>query len=932
MPSGGDHVPGRSPGPLAGGRPDGDAAASSPATAVEAAARALRADPARLAAARRLSPGGTTLPGLDQLAHLATQLLGAPSAQISLLTDVEAIAGGVGPQAGRAGEQGPLGQALCSLTAASGAPLAIADTRADPRVADLDPVSSGVVGSYLGIPLAAGGGDVVGAVCVGGPDPRAWSEQDVALLEQIGAAAAAELELAALSGEHVADRALLQLTVDAAQLGTFDLDLVTGRLSMNERLLQLSGLTPETFDGTPEDVYSRIHPDDREAAVAAVRAVTAAGGVYAAEYRILDPDGSTRWLAARGSTLPAGGPGPDGAPVRLLGVVHDITAVREGAQRVEEILDSMAVAYLAVDAGWTITYANVEGERIAATPREELIGRSFWEAFPATVGTVFEDGYRRAVTTGETVTFDAFYPAPLDVWVEVRAVPGNGGLGLYFLDITARKTAQRSAEDARRTAEAANTRLALLAATSRQMSETLEAEQAVARLAELVVPALGDWCVISLLDDDTPARTSASARAGTAAGRPERLRRGLHDAGSWHHDERLRPLVEEYAAHRLEELTDAAFVWRSLRQARPVLVPDATRAIGAVLRPDGRVRPLLAELAPSSAAILPLRGRGRTVGLMTLFAGPDRAPLDAEGLTVAAEVADRAGLALDSARLYRQQRDLAAAFQRSLLSEPPEPDHGQIVVRYSPAAEAAQVGGDWYDAFMQPGGATVLVIGDVVGHDTEAAAAMSQVRTIVRSMGALGDESPARVLAKTDQAMANLMISTTATAIAARLEQSLDERERGVTRLRWSNAGHPPAMVVHPDGSVLPLVNLHPDLLLGVVPGTDRRDTEVVLDRGSTVLLYTDGLVERRDQPLQEGLEELQAVLEDLAAQDHDLDTLVDRVLARMLPPTPEDDVAVVAVRLHRQDRPRPAEAGPQRVPPHVPPEPDVTGRRPRRR
>ncbi|WP_432510161.1 SpoIIE family protein phosphatase [Kineococcus sp. SYSU DK001] len=885
-----------------------------PVPAVGAAVHALGADAARVAAARRLRPDAPVLPGLDQLAHLATRLLGAPSAQISLLTDVDAVLGGVGPQAGRAGGEGPLDQALCALTAAAGAPVAIADTRADPRVAGLGPVASGVLGSYLGVPLTAGTGEVVGAVCVGGPDPRAWSEQDVSLLQQIGAAAAAELELAALSGEHVADRALLQLTIDAAQLGTFDLDLTTGRLSLNERLLQLSGLTPATFSGVPEDVYANIHPEDRDATVAAVEAATGGGGLYAAEYRILDVDGGTRWLAARGRTLP----GPDGTPARLLGAVYDVTATRQGAQRVADILDAMAVAYLALDRDWTIAYVNAEGERIAATAREDLVGRSFWDAFPATVGTAFEDNYRRAVATGRTVTFDAYYPAPLDVWVEVRAVPEDGGLGLYFLDITARVTAQRAAESEREAAQAANARLQLLAEVSRELSGTVETESTVARLAQLIVPALGDWCVITLLDDDAAAPTAVGARATSTS----LLRRGLRDVASWHHDEAQRALVAEYAGCRLAELTDASFLWRSLRQVQPLVVPDATTAVSAVLEPGGRARDLLRRLAPANAAVFPLRARGRSVGVLTLFAGAQRAPLTEQEIATAVEVADRAGLALDAARLYRQQRDLAAGLQRSLLSDPPEPDHGQLVVRYSPAAEAAQVGGDWYDAFMQPDGATVLVIGDVIGHDTQAAAAMSQVRTVLRSLGALGDESPASVLARTDQALANLMISTTATAIAARLEQTPDERERGVTRLRWSNAGHPPAMVVNPDGTVLPLVGLHPDLLLGVVPGIERRDSEVVLDQGSTVLLYTDGLVERRDQPLQEGLEALQAVLEELAAEGLDLDTLVDRTLARMLPPTPEDDVAVIAVRLHRQDRPRPAEAGPRRVPPHVPPEP----------
>ncbi|GAB7191705.1 hypothetical protein NUM3379_24130 [Kineococcus sp. NUM-3379] len=203
----------------------------------------------------------------------------------------------------------------------------------------------------------------------------------------------------------------------------------------------------------------------------------------------------------------------------------------------------------------------------------------------------------------------------------------------------------------------------------------------------------------------------------------------------------------------------------------------------------------------------------------------------------------------------------------------------------------------------------------------EAEAAAARLAELV--VRALGDESPARILARTDRAMANLQVGTT-TATAARLEQSPDERERGVTRLRRSSAGHPPAMVVHPDGTVTPLPGLHTDLLLGVLPDVERRDAEVVVDRGSTVLLCTGGPVERRDQPLTEGLEMLQAVPEELAGPDGELDTLVDEVLARMLPPHPEDDVALIAVRLHRQDRPRPAEAGPQRVPPHVPAEPDL--------
>jgi serine phosphatase RsbU (regulator of sigma subunit) len=288
-------------------------------------------------------------------------------------------------------------------------------------------------------------------------------------------------------------------------------------------------------------------------------------------------------------------------------------------------------------------------------------------------------------------------------------------------------------------------------------------------------------------------------------------------------------------------------------------------------------------------------------------------------------VAARAGLVLDNARLFRQQRELAEGLQRSLLTPPPQPDHVQIVVRYVPAARAAEVGGDWYDAFLQPAGATVLVIGDVIGHDIAAAAAMGQIRSIVRTIGAEDGAAPVEILRRADRVMDTLQTGTAATAVVARLEQTDDERTRGVTRLRWSNAGHPPPMVVNPDGTVLPLATVPADRLLGVTPGVSRRESEVLLDRDAVVLLYTDGLVERRDQDLDAGLARLQRELEALAGED--LDRICDQLLERMLPGSPDDDVAIVAVRLHPQDRPRPPEAGPNRVPPTVPDEPAVVVR-----
>jgi hypothetical protein len=160
--------------------------------------------------------------------------------------------------------------------------------------------------------------------------------------------------------------------------------------------------------------------------------------------------------------------------------------------------------------------------------------------------------------------------------------------------------------------------------------------------------------------------------------------------------------------------------------------------------------------------------------------------------------------------------------------------------------------------------------------------------------------------------MQTLQSGILATAVAARLEQTDAEKARGLTRLRWSNAGHPPPVTISPDGAVALLTAAGTDRMLGVTPDAARRESQVTLEWDSVVLLYTDGLVERRNSDLDHGLARMQATLADL-------DELCDELLARMLPDDPDDDVALVAVRLHPQNKPRPPEAGPNRVPPGLP-------------
>jgi serine phosphatase RsbU (regulator of sigma subunit) len=260
-------------------------------------------------------------------------------------------------------------------------------------------------------------------------------------------------------------------------------------------------------------------------------------------------------------------------------------------------------------------------------------------------------------------------------------------------------------------------------------------------------------------------------------------------------------------------------------------------------------------------------------------------------------------------------RRLAEELQHALLTPPPEPDHLHVVVRYQAAATAAEVGGDWYDAFQQPDGATMLVIGDVVGHDSPAAARMGQLRGVLRTLAydadGTGHDTCAAVLSRVEHTARGLAVDTLATAVLARIERIPDVPVTGARVLRWSNAGHLPPLLLAPDGRSRLLSDPEPDLMLGVDPDTVRSESTVDLPVGHTLLLYTDGLVERRGASLDDGLRALQDALSDLGAAP--LDELCDTLLRRTVGGT-EDDVALVAVRAYREDAPRPLEAGPNRT------------------
>ena len=293
--------------------------------------------------------------------------------------------------------------------------------------------------------------------------------------------------------------------------------------------------------------------------------------------------------------------------------------------------------------------------------------------------------------------------------------------------------------------------------------------------------------------------------------------------------------------------------------------------------------PLLREKGIKSLLGVPLLIEGRVIGVLHVgtLAAREFTTADAELLQLAA---DRAAPAIENARLFEQRR-VAEILQRRLLPKRLPSIAGLMVAsRYLPAG-GSSLGGDWYDVFELPDGSVAVVVGDVVGHGIAAAAVMAQLRTAVRAY-AIEGHPPVDVVSSVDRLMWQLGPTTMTTLIYVVLDPA-DERFEIVS------AGHPPPLIVDPDGGAW-LLTLEPMVPLGTVQGTRYRSTTVPFPAGSMLVLYTDGLVERRDVPLDDGLERLRL----LAVGSEDPELLCEVAVERMLPDEPPDDVAVVAVRM----------------------------------
>jgi len=337
------------------------------------------------------------------------------------------------------------------------------------------------------------------------------------------------------------------------------------------------------------------------------------------------------------------------------------------------------------------------------------------------------------------------------------------------------------------------------------------------------------------------------------------------------------------------------------------------------------------SVSEGARSFLPVMSNGMVVGVIACVWDQAREH-DADTAALESTISRYVALALERVALLEARRRVATTLQESMLTAPPVVAHLDIATTYAPAARTDQVGGDWYDAVVRDDGTAIVMIGDVAGHDVHAAAQMGQLRSMLRALAWSHDESPAGLLTRLDRANARLGPRAMATAVVARLDRDpvpcpsdapgdgdgaggaaapASPHERAYT-LTWSVAGHPPPMVLRRDGRVERLEGT-PDMLLGVLPSTARQDRTARLLPGDTLVLYTDGLVERRGVPSDQRLADLETVLR---AAHGEATSAVPRALVRgLVGDRQRDDVAVLALRV-RVSAPSgpPSSAGPAKA------------------
>lgn len=424
-------------------------------------------------------------------------------------------------------------------------------------------------------------------------------------------------------------------------------------------------------------------------------------------------------------------------------------------------------------------------------------------------------------------------------------------------------------------AEVARERLKLLYDAGVGVGTSLDVTRTAEELAEVAVPRFADFVTVDL------------AEAVLSGEEPETVGRLRRTASSGIRDDApLYPVGEQIT------LVATSPQARSLSTGESLVEPDLSKAAGWLAQDLERSAQVV-EYGIHSLITVPLRVGPLVMGVANFWRSEKPEPFDVEELTLAEELVARAAVSIDNARRYTREHTMAVTLQRSLLPRNlPEQTALDIAYRYLPAQ--AGVGGDWFDVLPLSGARVAVVVGDVVGHGLHAAATMGRLRTAVHNFSAL-DLPPDELLGLLDELVGRIdqdeEDSGAAVTGATCLYAIYDPTSRTCTVAR---AGHPPPALVRPDGHVeFPEVPAGPPLGLGGLPF---ETVDLVLEEGSRLVLYTDGLVEDRERDIDVGLELLRTAL---AGPDRSPEDTCRAVLDALLPARPSDDIALIVARTH---------------------------------
>ncbi len=810
-------------------------------------------------------------------------------------------------------------------------PILVPDVALDPELAALCPVfDADGIAALAFIPLIHAG-CLLGKFMLYYDTPHLFATEEVRVASSIAQVVAGAVDRKRNEVELRRNREHLCLALEAGTMGTWEWDIATGEVVWSPTLERVHGLEPATFPGTFEAFQRDILGEDRPAVLAAIRGATEDGARYEVTYRIYRPDGALRWIETRGTVVHD----ETGTPVRMVGVCTDVTQRRADEVERARLLEAERAARLEAEtsAARLDTLQRVTAELSRAVALEDVVGvvlgmavrelggrtgslclldgddliiahavgyppevTGHWGRFPVSADLPASEAVRtgRAVFIESPEERDRRYPvfatAPLVPDEAYAIVPladhdPSGCLVVgfaeprsfsaqdedFFFVLASRCGAAldrarlfEEREHARAAAEVSRAALAFLAEASALLASSLDYERTLTQVAELAVPRLGDWCGVYLTREGGRIEPVAITHVD-----PERVRH-------------VRQLLEQFPVRP----SDAVGVADVIRTGHAQTYPEITDELLAAVAQNDEHLELLRGVGLGAGMAIPLQAHGRVFGVFCL--GNERGrPLNPDDAILAEELAARAGTAIDNACLFAERSYVAQTLQRSLLpGKLPEFDRLALAARYLPGATNVAASGDWYDVLALDEHRVAIVVGDVVGRGAAAAAVMGQLRTALATALLHGD-SAAAALEHLDRMAARIPGALASTAAVMVLNLLTGD-------LCWARAGHPPPLLVEPEG--IRYLTDGAGGPLGIRGRPPYPEAATRIEPGACLLLYTDGLIERRGQVIDEGLDHLAATAAALCSEPPT--TLLDGLLARALPDSgPADDIALIAAR-----------------------------------